>query len=603
MWHKVKLILKQQGQNLENLSPNLLENNDSLLPHLIEQIGVSNVKKMLTGLGVELFAGQQVGNNNKVPVSASTNNKALIKSLIYVNRSFVIVNTNKDNQIDSDNQINDNHQIDNNHINNNQTNTKAFSINPFSSLACFEIRSKATELGLKIARIGFIAPEHAVFKAQQQGKHNANNIKGNMPEGETEDINTLLNVILDKAVKNKVSDVHIAPRNDTNIAIHFRQFGEIVESGVADIKISDYQTFANLLIVAAGGNAGVYARFVEKQFDYKNESNQVNISVRFQQNPSVQRFSNKEIVPSFVLRIHDKNRISSFKSIDEIELLPAHKQILSRAVKHNSGLIIVSGPTGAGKTTMLYAALAQALESRKRIVQTIEDPVEIQIPGIRQTNLCKETGITYENSINKSILRSDVDIALIGEIRSPETAKGVIELDRVGHLVFSTVHTKKTMAIIDRFREFGVQDAYIADGLSVIISARLVKKVCVHCSTIRSASELDIDKKYTGRFISLTDQLSVINRTGCPHCVGGYFGRVSVAEVIKIDNTLQDLIIAKKSASTLEKQVTKHGNKSIWDHGFNLVKRQLTTLEALEMVLPNFADFGDNFSVDEFDRF
>ena len=84
--------------------------------------------------------------------------------------------------------------------------------------------------------------------------------------------------------------------------------------------------------------------------------------------------------------------------------------------------------------------------------------------------------------------------------------------------------------------------------------------------------------------------------------MGGYLDRVSVAEVIKIDNTLQDLIIAKKSASTLEKHVTKHGNKNIWDHGFNLVKRQLTTLEALEMVLPNFADFGDNFSADEFDR-
>lgn len=148
-------------------------------------------------------------------------------------------------------------------------------------------------------------------------------------------------------------------------------------------------------------------------------------------------------------------------------------------------------------------------------MQTIEDPVEIQIPGIRQTNICKETGITYENSINKSILRSDVDIALIGEIRSQETAKGVIELDRVGHLVFSTVHTKKTMAIIDRFREFGLQDAYIADALSVLISARLVKKVCGHCSTIKPASELDIDKKYTGRFISLTNQLSVVNRAGC----------------------------------------------------------------------------------------
>jgi type II secretory ATPase GspE/PulE/Tfp pilus assembly ATPase PilB-like protein len=159
------------------------------------------------------------------------------------------------------------------------------------------------------------------------------------------------------------------------------------------------------------------------------------------------------------------------------------------------------------------------------------------------------------------------------------------------------------MAIIDRFREFGVQDVYIADALSVIISARLVKKVCVHCSTVKPASELDIDKKYTGRFISLTDQLSVVNRTGCPHCVGGYLDRVSVAEVIKIDNTLQDLIIAKKSASTLEKQVAKHGNKNIWDHGFDLVKRQLTTLEALEMVLPNFADFGNNFSADEFDKF
>lgn len=547
MWKRLEPILKKQGVVLQTLSPNSLEDKNTLLPHLLENIGVKKVEAALKELGLRVL----------------TENATNIVDVIYINETFTILKLKIKGE-DKDRVV-------------------GFSNNPFSAMAGFLIRSKATELNIKVSEIGFIYFKNSLFKQANKNK----NLKVT---------DNLLDFILEKAAKNDISDIHINPRNDKNVAIYFREYGDIIESNVGDIKISEYGKFANDLIAKAGGNGGVYSTFLEGRFDFKNET--INIAVRLQQNPTVYKFDNKDTVPSFVLRVHDRNKINSFKSIDEIEMLPEHKIVLKRAVMHNSGLIVVSGPTGSGKTTLLYAALAEALEKRKRIAQTIEDPVEIQVPGVRQISIQKKSGITYEAGI-KAILRSDIDVALVGEIRSEETAKGVVELDRVGHLVFSTVHTKKTMAIIDRFRGFSVENSYIADSLSLLISTRLVKKVCEHCVTTQAASKLEIDEKYAGRFIARTDQLAVVNKDGCGRCVAGYHGRISVVEVIKIDNTLRDLIITNASAARLEKHVRNHGNKNIWDHAFDLVKSQQTTLEALESVLPTFSDFGDNFSINE----
>ncbi len=552
MWDKFNQFLKANRIATDGLSPNLLNNNELIIPHLIGQIGEDVVVAALSSFGVCIF------------------NDSHRNNVCYTNDSFVLVRE----QTGSDSTV------------------VAFCKNPYSSLSIFQANNKAREKNLgKITQFGFISSSDNLF--------NKNKTK---PAKSWTD-NTaqkLITDILMRANENDVSDIHISPRNSENIAILFRQFGEVVESGFDDVLIDNYQQFANSLIVIAGGNGGNYNRYLEKQFTYKNSG--VDIAVRLQQNPTIYKFSDGKLVPSFVLRIHNNRAKHSFKLIDEIGFLPEHIKTLKTAARQNSGVIVVAGPTGSGKTTALYAILAEGMSRRKRLVQTIEDPVEITVPSIEQTNINKKADITYENAIN-AILRSDIDIALIGEIRSAETANGVIELDRVGHLVLATIHTKKTTSIIDRLQEFGIKNTHIADALSVIISTRLVKKVCPNCSTTSTTvSELhehecengELLKKlkivkgsrYIGHNgIQSTDQLAIIQERGCAYCVGGYSGRVLVAEVCEIDNTIHNLISLGTDNSEIQNQIQ---NKNIWQHGFELVRQRVTTLDALELVLPKW---------------
>jgi type II secretory ATPase GspE/PulE/Tfp pilus assembly ATPase PilB-like protein len=572
MWDKIKVFLESHNVGLDGLSPNLLNNNETLVPHLAQYIKESDLIKALTDAGLEIFSDKT-------------------HTIVYKNSNFVIAT---------------NQQLD--HV--------LFSENPFSEKIAFTAKQHAKKNNIELNVFGFINHQKALLLFN---KTHAENSK------------TLLNKIIEIAASDGVSDIHISARNSTNIAILFRKFGEIVESGIDDILLGDYEKFANNLISNAGGNSGAFSIYLEKQIEYKE------LAIRVQQNPSIYKFSNEKLglVPNFVLRLHDKNKSADVRTIGEVGFEQKQQQVLQSVASHNSGLIIVAGPTGSGKTTALYSILNEILENRKRIVQTIEDPVEIIIPGINQTNVNKETGITYENAINKSILRSDTDVALIGEIRSPETAKGVVELDRVGHLVLATVHTKTTGAIIDRMNDFGVSYAHLAEALSVMISTRLVKKVCSKCSTtslsiheLKKFENIDFDElgddekqqakenkeilkklkvfgnsKYIGeKNISTTDRLAIVNENGCECCDSGYNGRAMVAEVVVVDNSIKELIRNGASPKDIMQHFEKHGNLTIWQHGLQLVKQGITTIEALELVLPNYSNYGNNYSADESKR-
>lgn len=562
MWNKIKPILVANNTSIDNLSPILLDNNDTLLPHLLSQLDSKEITKLLSELNIEVFVSSENIRHTQPP-------------------SFTLVNS-QNNKI------------------------KAFSSNPFASISIFEIQNKARELNIIIDdQIGYIPENHPLFLHQK-------------PKDQSENKQTVLDTVFTKAIANHVSDIHIMPRNAHYIGIHFRQFGEVVESNIHDIEINDYKIFANHLANISGNNGGSYRQSLEARFEYNR--NNLNITVRLQRDPTVQQFDDSQPIPSFVLRIHNNDLKSGFKTIQQIGLLPEQQKILSALAQHNSGIIIVAGPTGAGKTTVLYAILAEATRLRKRIVYTIEDPVEISIPGIKQINIHKETGITYEHVINKSILRSDVDVVLVGEIRSADTAQGVFELDRLGHLVFSTVHAKRTTAIIDRLREFGVHNAHISDSLAIILSTRLVKKVCTHCAEQITAQQLyefeqtdaetltkqekqqkienhrllkilRVTKKskyIIDGLIEPTTKLALINPQGCDECVLGYLGRHLLAEVFVADDEMRALINTNTTSIDIENKITQHKEQTFWYNGINLVKKGVTTIEALELILPQY---------------
>ena len=568
MWDKIKKSLIKQETDIGTLSLSLVNDNETLLSHLFDQLNKSVVEKALRDNNIQIYSDAEQ------------------TEPIYTNSTFVIYK-----------------------------NGVVYATNPFSPTTTFAIKGKAKELKVSVSKIGYISKEHTIF-SKNKAKSGSKGKKD-----ESLDIQNKLYNIFSKASKNEVSDIHILPRNNKHMAIIFEQHGMAVESGIDDIEIEkDYNNFANYLTTLAGDNGGSFQQFLEKQIDYK-DSNNIELEVRLQRNPLVQKFKNGKPLPEFILRVHNKKTKSSLKELDDIGLFEEQFKLIAATVKNNSGVVIVAGPTGSGKTTVLHAALESATATSQkskslRLAKTFEDPVEIQTTrlGITQTNINKRAGITYESAI-EAILRSKKSIALLGETRSAETAKGIIALDMVGHLVLTTMHAKTTMSIIERLREFGIKNEHIADSISLIISTRLVQKVCPNCSNFidveeinrlnakqRSSNQKDyytIQTKYQGnKGIGLTDRITIANNEGCCECLSGYQGRMLVAETVLIDNTMRRLIIDGASNQEFVRHVEKHGNKSIWDHGFHLLKKGKTTLEALELVMPNYSDYGNNFSVD-----
>ena len=567
MWNNIKKSLIGNGADISTLSPSLVKNNETLLPHLFEQLDELTVEAALKDNGILLHSeGPRV-------------------KLVYTNGTFVI-----------------------------NENGVAYTSNPISSTVAFAIKEKFKELKMPEAQIGYIIKEHPLFK-KNQTKSLSNSKKGAL------NVEDRLHEIFSKASKNKVSDIHILPRNNKHMAIIFEQYGMAIESGIDDIEVEKgYKNFVNYIATLADDNGGSYRTFLEKKINYKKLG--VEIEVRVQRNPLVQKFKDGMPIPEFILRVHNKNTKTPLKVLGDIGLFEEQSQLIAATVKGNTGVVIVAGPTGSGKTTVLHAILEAATATSTgskslRLAKTFEDPVEIQTTrlGTTQTDINKKAGITYESAI-EAILRSKKSVALLGETRSTETAKGIIALDMIGHLVLTTMHAKTTMSIIERLREFGIKNGHIADSVSLIISTRLVQKVCPDCSNFVSVEEINklnverrsnnqedyytIQAKYTGnKGIGLTDRITIANNKGCSGCLGGYKDRVLVAETILMDNTMRQLITNGVSGQELVEHVQKHGNKNIWDHGFYLLKKGVTTLEALEFVMPNYSDFGNNFSINE----
>jgi type II secretory ATPase GspE/PulE/Tfp pilus assembly ATPase PilB-like protein len=581
IWEHIEPILKRNNITTTSLSNNLLVDDNTVLPHLIDNLGEQEVVNILQELEIKICPQKEQIESNKIDIE-------------YVNDDFVVLNDLKTKEL------------------------IAYATNPFLNIQKFNIQSKYP--GIKIDAIGYISSANSIFT---KNKSNTKQIVDN---------DDLLYTIIERAINLTASDIHISVRNKKNIAIKFRVFGEIIESSIDDIDINNYISFANNILKKSKGNNSAFNSYFEGNFIYKQKA--INITIRLQLNPSVYFFDDgAKKIPNFVLRIHDLNKKVLFKNINEIGFTQEQANALKAISQHNSGLVVVSGPTGSGKTTALYSILGEAIK-RPRIVQTIEDPVEIIFPGINQTNIDEAAGITYESAINKSIVRSDTDVALIGEIRSAQTAQGVVDLKRKGHLVLTTIHTDNTLAIIPTLQDFGVPLSYIADNLSVMISTRLVKKVCSHCSELVSVSELhkfsnqDIDElstenaliakankvklkqlkiqqgsKYTNeQGISLVDRIALVNKNGCSKCSHGYYGRELVAETIIVDNTMREMIRKNSGMEEIIHHIQNHGNLTIWQHGLSLVKAGKTTIEALEHVLPTYSSYGNNYSSNESNR-
>jgi general secretion pathway protein E len=259
-------------------------------------------------------------------------------------------------------------------------------------------------------------------------------------------------------------------------------------------------------------------------------------------------------------------------------------QILNRfrqLIELEHGLVLVTGPTGAGKSTTLYAAL-QEINTTDNNVVTLEDPIEYELPGISQTQVNEKKGLTFASGL-RNVLRQDPDIIMVGEIRDHQTAEMAIQSALTGHVVFSTLHTNDAASAVTRLLDLGIEPYLVASSVIGVLAQRLVRRNCSECLAPVEVSETDIAP--LGLDASQVANLDFHRGRGCPSCrQTGYHGRVGIFELMIMEGPLRDLIQQRANASQIRDTARKRGLRLLHEDGVDKIARRLTTIEEVVRV-------------------
>jgi type IV pilus assembly protein PilB len=277
---------------------------------------------------------------------------------------------------------------------------------------------------------------------------------------------------------------------------------------------------------------------------------------------------------STVMRILDRSNVSL--SLDNLGLVPVVREHLRRFVDLPHGIVLVTGPTGSGKTTTLYAMLNEANKEDTKVI-TVEDPVEYDLEGIIQVPVNEEIGVTYA-AVLRTILRQDPDVILVGEIRDKETAQTAIEASLTGHLVFSTLHTNDAASAITRLVDIGIEPFLLTATVQGILAQRLVRRVCRDCKTFYEPAD-DVLRRL-GLTVEQVLGKKFAHGKGCATCnFTGYRGRMAITEILDIDDRLREMILQGASTTTLQAAAIENGLTSLRENGLQAIFDGHTTVE------------------------
>jgi len=279
-------------------------------------------------------------------------------------------------------------------------------------------------------------------------------------------------------------------------------------------------------------------------------------------------------VKKIVLRLLDSSNLQ----LDMTKLGFEQKQldVFKEGIHRPFGMCLVTGPTGSGKTTTLYSAIAD-LNTPDNNISTAEDPVEFNLEGINQVNVKKEVGLTFATAL-KAFLRQDPDIIMVGEIRDLEVGEIAVEAALTGHLVLSTLHTNDAPATVTRLLNMGIEPFLVVAALNVIVAQRLCRKICINCREERKA--LPEELIACGFAPASAEKIKVYQGKGCDICNNtGYKGRVAIYEVLQVTPKVRELILRNASADDLKKQAIRDGMKTLRMCALTKVAQGLTTLE------------------------
>ena len=285
---------------------------------------------------------------------------------------------------------------------------------------------------------------------------------------------------------------------------------------------------------------------------------------------------------AIVMRLLDKSKKTP--TLTDLGLSDEMRVKMEEIIRRPTGAILATGPTGSGKSTTLYAALSEINRPEINII-TVEDPVEFRLPGVNQVQINARAGLTFAAAL-RSILRSDPDVVMVGEIRDSETAKISIEAALTGHLVLSTMHTNDGPGAITRLNEMGVEPFLTGSAVSAVLAQRLARKLCTHCCEMYTPSAEELIKaRVSPEVAAAVDGTVFYRKGGCPRCgQTGYKGRIGIFQLLVMSETLESLAAAKASREELERAAIEEGMKSLWDDGLAKVASGLTSLEELTRV-------------------
>lgn len=369
----------------------------------------------------------------------------------------------------------------------------------------------------------------------------------------------LINAMLGEAIKLGASDIHVETFEKALI-VRFRVDGILREvlrpnRRLSSLLVSRIKVMAKLDIAEkrVPQDGRISLRIAGRAVD-----------VRVSTMPS----SHGERV---VLRLLDKN--NSHLNLADLGMTPSVQQAFSQLILKPHGIILVTGPTGSGKSTTLYAGLTE-INTKDRNILTVEDPIEYELEGIGQTQVNTKVNMTFARGL-RAILRQDPDVVMVGEIRDLETAQIAVQASLTGHLVLSTLHTNTAAGAITRLEDMGVEAFLLSSSLLGVLAQRLVRTLCPHC---KEAHEPDKEER---NLLGVTkkDDVIIYRAKGCEHCnLTGYRGRTGIHELLLVDEHIRELIHNGKGEQAIEKYVRQH-SPSIRADGFSKVLNGETTLE------------------------
>jgi len=382
----------------------------------------------------------------------------------------------------------------------------------------------------------------------------------------------LVNSVIFQAAEDGASDVHFEPQEDS-LLVRFRVDGVLQEvqripKRMAPGVLTRLKVLAKLDIAERrkpqDGRISLNAAAAGRTLD-----------VRVATLPTVEG-------ESIVMRLLDKSKKAP--TLEELGMSDEMRTQLEVLIRKPTGALLVTGPTGSGKSTTLYAALTEINRPEINII-TVEDPVEYRLGGVNQVQINQKAGLTFATAL-RSILRSDPDVVMVGEIRDGETAKISIEAALTGHLVLSTLHTNDAPQALTRLGEMGVEPFLIGAAVSAVVAQRLARKLCSHCCEMYTPSVDELLKARVSREVAAaSDGMVFYRKKGCPRCnQTGYKGRIGVYQLLTMSEQLETLAVTKASRDDIERAAIGEGMRTLWDDGLAKVAAGLTSIEELARV-------------------